>query len=77
MGEGEVPADPGGGGAREVHGGAKGCLVEQRRAELVLERLPQRADRKFLLSLQLSNTGFFIRSLADKRRLSQWLTDIA
>ena len=25
---------------------------------------------------QLSNTGFFIRSLADKRRLGEWLIDI-
>ena len=48
-GEGEVPVDPGGRGAREVPGGAKGYLVERRRAQLVLERLPQRADRKFLL----------------------------
>ena len=29
-GGGEVPVDPGGGGAREVPGGAKGYLVEQR-----------------------------------------------
>ena len=29
-GEGEVPVDPVGGGAREVPGGAKGYLVEQR-----------------------------------------------
>ena len=28
-------------------------------------------------SLQLSNTGFFFRSLADKRRLGQWSIDIA
>ena len=48
-GGGEVPADPGGGGAREVPGGAKGYLVDQRRAELVLERHSQRADGKFLL----------------------------
>ena len=48
-GEGEVPVDPGGGRAREVPGGAKGYLVEQRGTELVLERSPQRADGKFLL----------------------------
>ena len=34
----------GGGGVREVPGGAEGYLVERGRAETVLERLPQRAD---------------------------------
>ena len=40
-------ADPGGGGASEVPGGAKGYLVEQKEAELVLERSSQRADGNF------------------------------
>ena len=35
---------PGGGGASEVPGGAKGYLVEQKKAELALERSSQRAD---------------------------------
>ena len=38
-------ADPGGGGASEVPGGAKGYLVEQKKAELALERSSQRADK--------------------------------
>ena len=46
---GGVPADPGGSGALEAPGGAKGSLVERQRAESVLERLPQRADGEFLL----------------------------
>ena len=38
-------------------------------SRVVLQKSPQK-------SLQLSNTGFF-RGLADKRRLGEWLIDIA
>ena len=48
------------------HGGSPEGVEGSR---VVLQKSPQK-------SLQLSNTGFF-RGLADKRRLGEWLIDIA
>ena len=60
-GRGDEPTRGWGSGGRSPEG------VEGSR--VVLQKSPQK-------SLQLSNTGFF-RGLADKRRLGEWLIDIA
>ena len=68
---------PGGGGAREVPGGSKGYLGEHR-GQSQSYKDPHREQTGIpAKSPQLSNTGFFSRSLADKRRLGQWSIDIA
>ena len=62
--------DPGGGGAGESPGGPKG-------AELVLEKSAQEADAELLQWSSKLSDACFTESLAEKRQLSQWSTDIA
>ena len=57
-------------------GGEGGSSKEEGGAHISIEILTEGRRRVPAVSLKLGNTGF-ARSLADKRRMSQWSTDIA